>query len=116
MSTTAHGNWTGQIKAAITVTDANGKIIEMNPGSIEVFKADGGAKLIGSDIFACHQEPSRTKLRTMYHEQKPNHYTITKNGQRKIIHQVPLFQDGKFAGFVEISLQIPEKMPHFNRD
>ncbi len=116
MSTTSRGHWTEQIKAAITVTDADGKILEMNPGSIEVFKADGGAKLIGTNVFDCHPEPSKTKLAAMYKEQKPNHYTISKNGVRKIIHQVPLFQDGKFAGFVEMSMQIPDEMPHFKRD
>jgi len=109
-------NWANHVAIAITVTDADGKITEMNPASIDTFAADGGAKLIGSDVFACHPEPSRTKLAAMYKSQQPNHYTIQKNGKKKIIHQLPLSKDGNFAGYVEISIPIPEHLPHFNRD
>jgi transcriptional regulator with PAS, ATPase and Fis domain len=109
-------NWTDQIAIAITVTDCNGIITEMNPTSIATFAADGGAKLIGSDVFACHPEPSRTKLAAMYKAAQANHYTIQKNGQKKIIHQIPLSKDGAFAGYVEISIPIPDNLPHFNRD
>lgn len=108
-------NWTDQIAIAITVTDAKGIITEMNPKSIATFEADGGAELIGSDVFACHPEPSRTKLTSMYKTQQPNHYTIQKHGQRKIIHQLPLFRDGAFQGYVEISIPIPDQLPHFDR-
>jgi transcriptional regulator with PAS, ATPase and Fis domain len=109
-------NWTDHAAIAVTVTDANGTITEMNPTSIATFAADGGARLIGSDVLACHPEPSRTKLASMYTAHQPNHYTIRKNGQRKIIHQLPLFKDGVFRGYVEISIPIPDELPHFNRD
>jgi len=109
-------NWTTQIAIAITVTDAKGIITEMNPASIATFAADGGARLIGSDVLACHPEPSRTQLASMYQAQQPNHYTIRKNGQKKIIHQLPLFKEGIFQGYAEISIPIPEHLPHFDRD
>jgi transcriptional regulator with PAS, ATPase and Fis domain len=109
-------NWTDQIAVAITVTDADGTITEMNERSIATFAADGGAALIGTDVLACHPEPSRTKLAAMYKERQPNHYTIEKNGQRKIIHQLPLFENGAFHGYVEISIPIPDHLPHFKRD
>jgi len=109
-------SWTNQVAIAVTVTDAKGTITEMNPASIATFAADGGARLIGSDVFACHPEPSRTKLASMYKAQQPNHYTIRKNGQRKIIHQLPLMSDGVFQGYVEISVPIPDHLPHFDRD
>lgn len=108
--------WTDQVSIAITVADANGTITEMNPPSIATFAADGGAELIGSDVFACHPEPSRTKLASMYKAHQPNHYTIQKNGQRKIIHQIPLSKEGVFQGYVEISIPIPDHLPHFDRD
>lgn len=108
-------NWTEFAAIAITVTDSDGIITEMNPKSIATFESDGGAKLIGSDVLACHPEPSRTQLASMYKTQKPNHYTISKNGQKKIIHQLPLFKDGAFQGYVEISIPIPDHLPHFNR-
>jgi transcriptional regulator with PAS, ATPase and Fis domain len=108
-------NWTNQIAIAITVTDANGIITEMNPKSIDTFAPDGGAELIGSDVLACHPEPSKTQLASMYKAHQPNHYTIQKNGQKKIIHQLPLFKDGVFQGYVEISIPIPDHLPHFER-
>jgi transcriptional regulator with PAS, ATPase and Fis domain len=108
--------WTNQVAIAVTVTDANGIITEMNPTSIAVFAAEGGAKLIGSDVLACHPEPSRTQLASMYKAHQPNHYTIQKNGQRKIIHQIPLVKEGVFGGYVEISIPIPDHLPHFIRD
>lgn len=109
-------NWGNYAAFAITVTDADGIITEMNPTSIATFAADGGEKLIGTDVLACHPEPSRTKLAGMYESHAPNHYTIRKNGQKKIIHQVPLMKEGKFFGYVEISIPIPEHLPHFDRD
>jgi transcriptional regulator with PAS, ATPase and Fis domain len=109
-------NWTNHAAIAVTVTDAKGTITEMNPTSIATFAADGGATLIGSDVLACHPEPSRTKLASMYKGRQPNHYTIQKNGQRKIIHQIPLLKEGIFHGYVEISIPIPDHLPHFDRD
>jgi hypothetical protein len=89
-------NWINHAAIAITVTDADGMITEMNPASIATFAADGGGGLIGSDVLACHPEPSRTKLVLMYKSQQANHYTISKKGQKKIIHQLPLFKEGLF--------------------
>lgn len=109
-------NWTHYVPIAITVADADGIISEMNPVSIATFAADGGAKLIGSDVLACHPEPARTKLSAMYKSHQSNHYTISKNGQKKIIHQIPLMKQGVFQGYVEISIPIPDQLPHFNRD
>ncbi len=108
--------WPNQLPVAITVTDADGIITEMNDASAAVFAADGGKQLIGTNVLDCHPEPSRTKLAAMYQERQPNHYTITKNGRRKIIHQMPLFDGDVFRGYIEISIPIPDELPHFNRD
>ncbi|MCU0639398.1 MAG: diguanylate cyclase [Candidatus Krumholzibacteria bacterium] len=109
-------NWTDHAAIAITVTDADGIITEMNPAAAAVFAADGGAALIGSDVLACHPEPSRTRLASMFETHRPNHYTISKNGRKKIIHQIPLINEGTFRGYVEISIPIPDILPHFDRD
>jgi hypothetical protein len=38
------------------------------------------------------------------------------NGKKKLIYQAPWYDnDGKVAGLVEISLLIPEDMPHYRR-
>ena len=44
-----------------------------------------------------------------------NAYTISKNGVRKMIYQTPWRRDGQIAGMVEISMVIPEEMPHYVR-
>lgn len=112
----ANDHWTSTIAVAITLTDANGIITDMNPASIATFAADGGSGLIGTNVLDCHPEPSRTKLASMYKTHQPNHYTIRKNGHRKIIHQIPLFKEQLFEGYVEISIPIPDALPHFDRD
>lgn len=108
--------WVDHAAIAITVADASRSITEMNPTSLATFAKDGGAELIGTDVLACHPEPSRSKLAAMYDSHLPNHYTIQKNGQRKIIHQIPLFEGTVFRGYVEISIPIPDQLQHFNRD
>ncbi len=112
----ANHDWTEELPAAITVTDADGTILAMNGRACEVFKEDGGAALVGRSVFACHPEPALTRTRELYARREPNHYTIRKKGQRKIIHQIPWYEAGRFAGFVELSIPIPDEMPHFDRD
>lgn len=101
---------------AITVCDVNGIILYMNEASIEVFKDDGGAGLIGTNVLDCHPEPSRSKLCQMMEKHEPNVYTIQKKGKKKLIYQTPWYQGGEYAGFIEMALFIPVEMPHFNRD
>jgi len=108
--------WIEELPAAVTVTDADGTIIAMNARSCESFAADGGAALIGQNVFACHPEPARSKTMALYEGRQPNHYTVSKGGVKKMIHQLPWYRDGKFAGFVEISIVVPEVLPHFPRD
>jgi transcriptional regulator with PAS, ATPase and Fis domain len=107
--------WVEQLPVAITVTDADGTIVAMNARSKDTFADDGGGALVGQSIFGCHPEPALSKTRALYASREPNHYTISKNGQRKVIHQIPWFRDGVFAGFVEFSIPIPDEMPHFDR-
>jgi transcriptional regulator with PAS, ATPase and Fis domain len=109
-------DWIKEFPGAVTVCDTEGRIVEMNGRSLEVFAVDGGAKLMGTDVLDCHPEPSRTKLKALMDERRTNVYTIRKNGKKKLIYQAPWFKDGAYAGFVELSLEIPWDMPHFNRD
>ncbi|MBM3137976.1 MAG: PAS domain-containing protein [Chloroflexi bacterium] len=109
-------NWFKSLPAPITVTDAAGIIVEINEAAAEMFKKDGGRALIGKDVMDCHPEPSCSRLRGMYANQSANVYTITKNGKKKLIYQTPYFSDDVFSGFVEICLDLPDEMPHFNRD
>jgi hypothetical protein len=108
--------WVEGLPVSITVTDADGTIVVMNGRSRETFAADGGGALVGTSVFTCHPEPSLTKIRELYAGRAASHYTIRKAGQKKIIHQIPWSNGGAFAGFVEISIPIPDELPHFDRD
>jgi len=108
--------WVQEFPAAITVSDAQGKIIEMNGKAAKTLEKDGGAKLIGTNVLDCHPEPSRTKLRDIMDNRKINIYTLEKDGIKKLIYQAPWYEGGEYAGVVELSVEIPFEMPHFVRD
>ena len=108
-------DWVKNFTGAITVCNTEGIILEMNAEAIKTFQEYGGEKLIGTNVLDCHPEPARTKLKELLQSKKKNIYTIEKNGVKKLIYQAPWYQDGKYAGIVELSLEIPSEMPHFIR-
>ena len=107
--------WVKEFPAAVTVCDAEGIILEMNDRAAKTFEADGGYKLVGSNVLDCHPEPARTKTERLLAAQARNVYTIEKNGVKKLIYQSPWYRDGQYAGFVELSLEIPFEIEHFIR-
>lgn len=107
--------WVEEFPGAVTVCDPQGIILRMNRRSAATFEKHGGGLLVGSNLLDCHPEPARTKLAGMLKEPCKNAYTIEKNGVKKLIYQSPWYQDGVYAGFVELSLEIPLDMPHFVR-
>ena len=108
--------WVQEFSGAITVSDAKGTIIEMNAQAATTFEKDGGARLIGTNVLDCHPEPAKAKLRAIMENRKPNVYTIEKAGVKKLIYQAPWYHGGKYAGVVELSVEIPFDLPHFVRD
>jgi transcriptional regulator with PAS, ATPase and Fis domain len=111
-----HYLWAHELPGAVTISDAQGILLEMNVKAAESFAEDGGMDLIGSNIFDCHPEPARLQLKELYETHKINVYTIEKNGKKKLIYQAPWFNQGQFSGYVELSLEIPFDLPHFIRD
>ena len=103
--------WVEELPAVISVCDADGIIIEMNKKAIEYFDEDGGERLIGTNILDCHPEPSRTKFEAMIKAEQDNIYNFEEDGIRMMAYQAPWYKDGKYAGFVEILLEIPEETP-----
>jgi transcriptional regulator with PAS, ATPase and Fis domain len=108
-------SWSDEFPGGVTVCDRNGVIIEMNEKSAKTFEADGGRALVGTNLLACHPEPSRSQVADLLANPRVNAYTIEKRGAHKLIYQAPWFQDGAYKGLVELSLEIPESMPHFIR-
>jgi hypothetical protein len=105
--------WVKEFPGKIEVCDKDGILLEMNDKAAE---QENNPHLIGTNILDCHPEPARTKLKGLLERGQANIYTIEKKGIKKLIYQAPWYQDGKYAGIVELSLEIPWELPHFVRD
>ena len=110
-----NSKWQDGIDVAVTVCDREGIIVYMNDQSVRTFAADGGKALLGKDLWGCHPEVAREKIRRIMETGASNSYTIEKNGVKKLIHQTPWHENGELAGLVEFSLVIPQAIPHFVR-
>lgn len=108
-------NYFADCNFAVTVCDLNATIVYMNEKACKVFEKYGGRALIGRSLFECHQEHSCEIIRKFLQTGESNTYTIEKNGVKKLIQQSPWHVDGKIAGLVELSLELPAEMPHFVR-
>jgi len=102
-----------ELPMAITISDTEGNILDMNRKSADV--NNKGEKMIGANLYNCHPPRAAAILRSLYEEQRKNVYTIEKNGVKKLIYQVPWYEDGKFGGLIELSMEIPFEMPHYVR-
>lgn len=107
--------WGKELPIAITVSDKEGKIIEMNDRSAKTFEANGGYELIGRALMDCHNQRAREMISSMMENPRINAYTIEKQGIKKLIYQMPWYDNGEFSGLVELSLVIPNDMPHYIR-
>lgn len=100
--------WAEALTCAVTICDADGKIIFMNEKSRATFGHHGD--LIGKNLFDYHQPESQAKIRHMLATGEDNTYKVVKNGISKLIHQTPWRIDGKIAGMVELSIILPPDM------
>ncbi len=107
--------WVKEFPGAITVCDPDGIILEMNDKAAKTFEEDGGRGLIGKNVFDCHPEPAHSELKRLMDGRQRNVYTIEKNGVKKLIYQSPWYRKGEYAGFMELSLEVPFELPHFVR-
>lgn len=96
---------------AITVCDCEGIVLYQNNRSVEV---NGDVR--GRSMIPCHSERSRKIIERLLLKGENNVYTIEKRGLRKLIYQTPWYAEGKVAGLVEFSLEIPAEMPHYVRE
>ena len=108
-------DWVREFPAAVMVCDEGATIVAMNDRAAATYAKDGGRALVGTNLLDCHPEPARTKLAALMDGRRANAYPIETKGLKKFIYQAPWFRDGRYAGFVEISMEIPFDMPHFVR-
>lgn len=108
-------DWAQAIGCAVTICDREGVILYMNERARETYKKRGN--LIGYNLMDCHNERSRSIINHLLATGETNTYTVQKNGIRKLIFQTPWRDDdGNIAGLAELSIPLPEGMPHYNRD
>lgn len=108
-------HWADDVDYAVTICDADCRIIYMNRRSRDTF-CKNGEDLIGNNLMDCHPEHAQKIIRRLLTEGGSNAYSITKNGKKKLIFQSAWKFDGKIAGLVETSMVLPPDMPHFDRD
>lgn len=106
-------DWAKETNCAITVCDADCKIIYMNDKSREVNAKFGNP--VGHNLMDYHGERARGIIRELLASGGVNCYTISKNGGKKMIYQSAWRENGRVAGLVEISMEIPDDMPHYVR-
>lgn len=106
-------DWAEAIDCAVTICDADCRILFMNEKSRETFARHGD--IIGHDLMQYHPTHAQEKIRHMLATGETNAYTIEKNGLRKLIYQTPWRRNGKVAGLVEFSIILPADMPHYVR-
>ena len=104
-----------EMDVAITICDTEGSILDMNQKSAKTFEKSGCKNLIGASLLNCHPEPAKSKLVDMLHNPRTNAYTIEKEGVKKLIYQTPWYENGVFKGLVELSMPLPDEMPHYVR-
>ena len=107
-------DWAEDMQCAVTVCDLEGVVVYMNRHSRETFDKDGQT-MLGKSMIPCHSERSKAKIHEMLSNNSTNCYTIDKNGVKKLIYQTPWKREGKVAGLVEISIVLPNDMPHYIR-
>jgi transcriptional regulator with PAS, ATPase and Fis domain len=110
-----HIKWAEDLGVAVTVSDTDGKIVYLNRKSAAVFSKYGGSELEGRNLKDCHKPDSWEKISDIMAKENPNCYTIEKEGVKKLIYQAPWYDNGKLAGVVELSMEIPFEMDHFIR-
>ncbi len=108
-------DWALEFPGAVTVCDRDYTVLYMNDKAAKTFEKWGGAALLGKSLRDCHKASSMETMDRILATGSPNVYTIEKEGVKKIIYQAPWRKEGKIAGLVELSLEIPAEMPHFVR-
>ncbi|MCE1252187.1 MAG: hypothetical protein LWX83_01425 [Anaerolineae bacterium] len=105
-----NGYWADSFPAEIIVCDPDGIILEMNAHAIKQYQNQGGAALVGQNVFNHHPPEVRAQIKSIVTRRQLVVYTTEKQGLRTMVSISPWFQDNKYAGFTLLTLPLPEKM------
>ena len=95
------------VECAVTVCDTECVIVYQNEKSVAV-----NGDMRGRCMLGCHNDRSRGIIARILTEGITNSYTISKKGWYKDAAD----GSGKtVAGIIELSIVIPEQMPHYDR-
>ncbi len=96
------------LRAAVTIADADYRIVFLNDLAIEHYASRGGEKLVGTSLLDCHSPASQAKIRRIYARHQagdmtPTRYHEKKDGDRgESIVLIPLVVEGRFWGLAEL--------------
>lgn len=110
MTTKTTYAWADELDCAVTLCDTEGIVLYQNARSCEV-----NGDVSGRSLIPCHNEHSREIIRKLLDEGGTHVYTIEKRGVRKLIYQTVWRTAGIVSGLIELSMEIPAEMPHFDR-
>lgn len=99
-----------ELPGSVTICDKDGVIVSLNEQAVKQYQAKGGLELIGRSVFDCHPEPARTKLRELMASRRQNLYFSEQEGQRKIVFQSPWYVGEEYAGFLDITIDLPPEI------
>lgn len=98
------------------VCDPQGVILEMNETAIRLYAREGGAAMLGRNVYDHHDEPARSQVRALVEQRRVTQYTTEKGGQKKLVCIAPWFDQERYAGFVLMVLDLPENMVNIVKD
>lgn len=113
---TTVSEWIATYPAEIMVCDPHGTILEMSNLSIQIYEKEGGAQLIGRNVFDHHAEPAKSQMMSVVNQKRHIIYTTEKGGLKKLISIAPWYREGEYAGFALIVLDLPAKIPNIVKD
>ena len=113
---TTVSEWIASYPAEIMICDQAGTILEMSDVAIQIYKKEGGAKMIGRNVFDHHTEPARSQMMNVVNQKRHVIYTTEKGGSKKLVSIAHWYREGEYAGFALIVLDLPEKIPNIVKD